>query len=322
MVAQGSDPVEAKRRTTVAATTFAAVASDYLAVKARTYRNANSAKNEQFLLLTHAADLGPQPIADIGVKHIEAVLRPLWLTSPQQAKRALAACLRVVCYAKAKGLTTTSAADVREDMTHLLPRVNGTKRHFAALDYHNVPAFVRELRAHQTQGEAMSPSVIEFILLTACRENEACEMQWSEIDWEQKLWILPAECSKSGREHRVPLSNRALALLLKQRGPNGFGYEPPADGYVWPGRNGSGPVSGKAIYKYLTQTMDVNATIHGLRATFRTWAGNETNFDRVTCELALAHKAGDAVELAYNRGDALAKRRALMDTWANFCEGN
>jgi integrase len=273
------------------------------------------------LLLTHAADLGPQPIADIGVKHIEAALRPLWLTSPHQAKRALAACLRVVRYAKAKGLTTTSAADVREDMSTLLPRVNGTKRHFAALDYKDIPAFVRELRAHQTQGEAMSPSVIEFILLTAARENEVCGMQWSEIDWEQKLWILPAECSKTGREHRVPLSNRALALLLKQRGPNGFCYEPPTDGYVWPGRNGSGPVTGKSVYVCLTRTMGLPITVHGFRATFRTWAGNETNFDRVTCELALAHKAGSQVELAYRRGDELDKRRALMEAWEAHCDG-
>jgi hypothetical protein len=116
------------------------------------------------------------------------------------------------------------------------------------------------------------------------------------------------------------MSDRAVALLLRQRAPNGFGYEPDPEGYVWPGRSGDGPVTGKSVYKYLTQTMGMDATIHGLRAT-RTWAGNETNFDRVTCELALAHGAGSQVELAYRRGDELAKRRPLMDAWSAYCEG-
>jgi integrase len=228
--------------------------------------------------------------------------------------------LRVLRYAKAKGLTAASAADVREDMAHLLPRVNGTAaRHFTAMPYQDMPAFVRSLRSAQADGEALSPSVIEFIVLTACRENEAVAMQWREIDWQERVWTLPASRSKTGREHRVPLSPRALALLIRQRGPEA-GVEQPADAFVWPSRDGAGHVTGKAVYKFLTQTMGIKATIHGFRSSFRDWAGNETNFDRVTCEMALAHKAGDSVELAYRRGDALAKRRALMDAWAACCE--
>jgi integrase len=130
--------------------------------------------------------------------------------------------------------------------------------------------------------EALSPAVIEFLLLTACRENEACGMLWREIDWEQRLWILPAARSKTGREHRVPLCHRAIILLMRQRWPNGQGLDPDPNAYVWSGRNGDGPVAGKSVYKHLTKTMGLKATIHGLRATFRTWAGNETNFDRVT----------------------------------------
>jgi integrase len=112
---------------------------------------------------------------------------------------------------------------------------------------------------------------------------------------------LPAARSKTAQEHRTPLSDRAFALLARQRGPNAFGMQPDPAFYIWPGRDGDGPVTGKSVYKYLTQTMGVKATIHGFRATFRTWAGNETNFDRVTCEMCLGHKAGDAVELAYRR---------------------
>jgi integrase len=232
----------------------------------------------------------------------------------------VAAVLRVLKYAKAKSLTTAGVADMRESMAALLPHVNGSKRHFTALDYKDVPAFVRELRAAQVEGGALSPSVIEFLLLTAARENEVCGMRWSEVNETERVWTLPASRSKTGREHRVPLSVRAHALLMRQRGPE-KGVEPDPDAYVWPGRDGLGPVTGKSVYKYLTQTMGVKATIHGLRSTFRDWAGNETHFDRVTCEMALAHKAGDSVELAYRRSDAIAKRRALMEAWAEFCEG-
>jgi integrase len=321
LVRKGADPIETKRDQRAASVTFAAVAAEYLEVQAKRFRNPGSVRNVRLLLLTHAAALGSQPIANIGTSHIDAALRPLWLVSPEQARRAVAACLRVLNYAKAKGLTAASTADMREDMSHLLPPVNGTKRHFAALDYRDVPAFVSRLRAEQRRGEAMSPAVIEFILLTVARESEACGMKWGEVDWTERVWTLPAARSKTNTEHRVPLSDRAMVLLSCQRGPSVTAEPADPHGYVWPGRNGNGPVTGKSVYKFMTQTMGIQATIHSLRATFRTWAGNETNFDRVTCELALAHAAGDAVELAYNRGDALKKRRDLMDAWAAHCEG-
>jgi integrase len=321
LVRQGGDPVEAKRHKLAANATFASVAADYIAVQTRAFRNPKSAKSIQTLLLTHASALGEQPINQIGSAHIVNALRPLWLSAPDQARRTRAACLRVLRYAKAKGLAATNVAEIREDMQGATPRVNGVKKHFTALNYQHVPAFMRELRAAQKQGEAMSPALLEFILLTACRLNEACGLQWREIDWEQRLWILQAARSKTAREHRVPLCDRAIVLLTRQRWPNGYSLEPDPDSYVWPGRSGDAPVTGKSVYKYLIKSMGVEATIHGFRATFRTWAGNETNFDRVTCELALAHRAGDAVELAYNRGDALKKRRDLMNAWEAFCEG-
>jgi integrase len=318
MVARGQDPIDAKVAINCQPT-FASVATDYLDLQAKRFRNPGSTRNVRHYLHTLAADLADKPIAEIGSSQVNTALRPLWLESPEQARRATAAVLRVLKFARAKGLSTTSVADIREDMSHLQPRVSRPNRHFAAMPYADVPAFVRELRAHR--GEATSPALIEFILLTACRENEACMMRWTEIDWQERVWTLPAARTKTAQEHRVPLSHRAFMLLMRQRGPNGFGLEPEPDAYVWPRRDGDGPVTGKSVYKYLTQTMGVKATIHGFRATFRTWAGNETHFDRVTCEMALAHKAGDAVELAYRRGDALAKRRALMQAWEAFCEG-
>jgi hypothetical protein len=146
---RGGDPVEAERKQRVASVTFADVANEYIGVQAKRFRNPGSVRNVTHLLLNHASGLGQQPIASIGTAHIDATLRPLWQRSPEQARRAVAAVLRVLKYAKAKKLTTTSAADVREDMTHLLPHVNGTKRHFAAMDYKDVLGFMHELHAHQ-----------------------------------------------------------------------------------------------------------------------------------------------------------------------------
>jgi integrase len=315
MVAKGADPVDAQVRGKPAPT-FACVAADYLAIKSRTYRNANSAKNEQLLLLTHASGLGPQPIASIGVAHVNAALRPVWLESPAQARRAMAAVLRVLRYARASGHGVANVGDMKEDMHHLMPRTNGKKRNFTALDYKDIPAFMGQLRAAQSQGDALSPSVIEFIVLTASRENEVCGMQWSEIDWQERVWTLPAARSKTATEHRVPLCDRALALLAEQ----GAGHPAP-DGYVWPGRSGAGPVTGKSVYKYLVETMGVKATIHGFRSSFRDWAGDETHYPRNDIEECLGHAVGNAVERSYRRKDGLEKRRVIMAAWEAYCWG-
>jgi integrase len=320
LVANGGDPVESQTGAKNLAPAFTAVANEYLDIQARRFRNPGSVKNARLLLLKHASGLADMAIDSIGSSQIDAALRPLWLQSPEQARRAVAAVLRVLKYAKAKGHTTAGVADMRESMAALLPHVRGQKRHFIALDYKDVPAFVRELRAAQTQGDALSPTVIEFILLTACRENEVCGMQWREIDWTERVWTLPAARSKTDTERRAPLCDRLIALLVRQRGPEA-GVEPRPDNYVWPGRNGDGPVTGKSVYKYLTQTMGISATIHGFRSSFRDWAGDTTHFARNDIEECLGHAVGDATERAYRRKDGLDKRRVIMEAWANHCAG-
>jgi hypothetical protein len=173
MVARGEDPIEQKREQRTANVTFASVVTAYMAVQERRYRNPNSARDEHRLLLTHAGTLGSLPVASIATSTIEVALRPLWLRAPDQTRRTLAAIARVLRFAKAQGHDVANVAEIREDARQLLPRVNGTKRHFAALDYADIPAFMCELRAHLAQGEAISPSIIEFIVLTAARESEA-----------------------------------------------------------------------------------------------------------------------------------------------------
>jgi hypothetical protein len=152
MVAKGQDPVDAKRDARPAVT-FAALANEYLDIQDKRFRNPNSTRNIRHYLLTLAVDLADKPIADIGSAHVAATLRPLWLAKPEQAKRATATVLRVLKFAKAKGLTTTSAADIREDMTHLQPRVRREARHFTAMNYTDLPAFMRVLRERQAPGD-------------------------------------------------------------------------------------------------------------------------------------------------------------------------
>jgi integrase len=324
MVAQGQDPVEQKReaRTTrLASKTFADVAPDFLAIQERRLRNPGSAKNAKVLLFNHASALGAQPITQLGTTHIVAALRPLWLRAPHQARRALSAVGQVFDYAKASGLDVINRAEWRTTMKHLLPPVVAAENHFTAMDYQRIPSFVRELRAAQTQGESISANVIEFILLTACRLNEAVGMKWAEINWNEKMWTLPAARSKTNKEHRVPLCDRAIMLLsVRGRGPNGIGMEPDSAAYVWPSRDGAGHITGKAVYVYLTRTMGVPVTIHGFRSTFSEWAYDK-KFAPETIEKALGHRFGIKVARAYRRGDDFENRVPLMDEWAAFCGG-
>jgi integrase len=159
----------------------------------------------------------------------------------------------------------------------------------------------------------MAALALEFTILTASRSGEALGARWAEIDFEAKVWALPAARMKSAREHRVPLSERALAILEK------LGDAKTCD-YVFPSPHGRKPLSQMSMAKVMRRLQINGATIHGFRSSFRDWAGNETHYPRELAEAALAHVIGDKAEQAYRRSDALEKRRALMEAWASHCE--
>jgi len=301
-VARGEDPIEQKREQRRTQITFAELASAYIAVKQPGWRSQSNWRNLRLLLNTYASPLATKIVSSITADDVEATVRSLWQRSPQQGRRTLSAIRQVFDYAMAMGHCPINPADWWR-MKHRFAK-GPPGNHFAALDYMKVPDFVKQLHIVQQRNTALSPYVIEFLILTACRSSEVVGMRWSEVDFDAKLWTIPASRTKAAREHRVPLSDRALALLIQRR-------EVSDSEYAW-------PLSIKAIY-LLTKNLAVGVTVHGFRSSFRDWSGNETNFDRVTCELALGHRAGDATELAYRRSDALAKRRALMDAWAAFC---
>jgi integrase len=193
----------------------------------------------------------------------------------------------------------------------ILPKPKKLRRgHHAAMPYADVPAFLVHLR----ERSAIAPLALQFCILTAARTGEVIGARWAEIDFGSKVWTVPAARMKGGREHRVPLSCAALPIL-KNLGEFKTGDS------IFPGQRLDRPLSNMALEMVFRRMKVDGVTIHGFRSAFRDWAGDETHFPREVAEVALAHIAGDATELAYRRSDALEKRRELMEAWAAFYDG-
>jgi integrase len=195
----------------------------------------------------------------------------------------------------------------RGHLDNLLPRPDKIAKpeHHAALPYTEIGSFMSDLRGR----DSTSAHCLEFLILTAARTGEVIGAQWGEFDLTAKVWTVPANRMKGGREHRVPLSDRAVEIvrIMQSRRENDF---------VFPGR--SGGLSNMSLLAML-RTMGHSITAHGFRSSFRTWAAEHTNFARELAEAALAHVVGDKVEQAYQRGDLFEKRRRLMQSWSDYC---
>jgi integrase len=242
---------------------------------------------------------------------ILAVLKPIWTTKAETASRVRGRIEKVLDAAKAKGFRTgENPARWRGHLDHLLPRpIKLTRGHHAALPYEDIASFIASLR----EREALAAKALELCILTAARSGEILGMRWSEVNLEKAIWTVPAHRMKAGREHRVPLSSRALAMLKTLN-------EVREGEFVFTGRDRNKSLSSMAMEMVLRRMKIENATVHGFRSTFRDWAGNLSSFPREVTETALAHVIGDKAEQAYRRGDALEKRRTLMEAWANYCE--
>jgi integrase len=149
------------------------------------------------------------------------------------------------------------------------------------------------------------------LILTACRTGEVQGARWREFDLDKATWTIPAERMKARREHRVPLSKAALAILKRAKGKH--------DEFIFPGPSDTGPLSNMAFLMLLRRLDRGDVTAHGMRSAFRDWAAECTNFPSEVCEMALAHVVENATEAAYRRGDLFEKRRMLMSEWAEFC---
>lgn len=289
--------------------TFGFIADALIASKEVEWRNPKHRAQWRMTLGRYAEPLRSLPVDQIDTAAVLAVLKPLWLEKPETASRLRGRIEAVLDAAKAQGHRSgENPAAWRGHLSHLLPKRGKLKRgHHAAMAYQDVPAFMERLRAR----EAIATLALEFCVLTAARSGEVLGARWSEIDLTAKVWTVPAERMKAAREHRIPLSERALAILEKLS-------EARTVDLVFPGQRAGKPLSGMAMEMVLRRMRLDDVTVHGFRSAFRDWAGNETHFPREIAEAALAHVIGDKAEQAYRRGDAIEKRRVLMEAWAQF----
>lgn len=314
MVADGVNPIEAKReqrQLSRRVPTFGEVADALIDAKETEWRNAKHRAQWRMTLAEYAAPLRSKPVDQITTEDILAVLKPLWTAKPETASRLRGRIEAVLDAAKAKGHRSgENPAAWRGHLSHLLPkRGKLTRGHHAAMAYAELPPFVARLR----ETETVTALALEFIVVTTVRAGEALGARWPEIDFAEKVWTIPASRMKAGREHRVPLCDRALVILQKLCAAR-------SGDFVFPGRDRGKSVSSAALTALMRRLDAGAATIHGFRSAFRDWAGNETHFPREVAEAALSHVIGDKAEQAYRRGDALEKRRAMMAAWAAYIE--
>jgi integrase len=308
----GRNPIEARREAASAkegAKTFGEFADALLPEISKGFRNAKHSAQWTTTLQTYAAALRPMSIADIGTDDVLAVLQPIWQEKAETASRVRGRIERVLDAAKAKGLRTgENPARWRGHLDHLLSRRQRLQRgHHAAMPYDELPGFLGKLG----QRRATAARALEFTILNASRSNEALGARWAEFDLSKGIWTVPAERMKGGRIHRVPLAPAAIALLEEMQ-------EVKTSEFVFPGQRKDRPLSNMAMEMQMRR-MKANAyTVHGFRSSFRDWAGEATAFPREVAEAALSHTVGDQTERAYRRGDALEKRRKLMEAWAKF----
>lgn len=308
MLARGEDPKAGRK----VGATFADIMEDVIKVKAKSSRNVKHRQQWAMTLREYAKPLHDLPVDKVTIDDVVRTLVPIWEEKPETADRTRMRIAAVMDAAKARGLFKgDNPAAWRGGLETLLPaRSRLSRGHHAALDYQAVPAVMKSIR----ESSAVSARAVEFACLTACRSGEVRWAVWSEIDMEARVWTIPASRMKAGAVHRVPLSDRAMTVLeaMKQRATGKLVFEGGKDGVA---------ISDTAMVKSLrAASSDKTITLHGLRSSFRDWAGDTTAHPRDVIEMALAHTVKDKTEAAYRRLDALDKRRVLMDEWGRYCQ--
>ena len=314
---EGADPIELRRRARSAhaaaqagALTFEQCGRAYIAAHEPGWKNAKHAQQWRKTLETYAyPEIGSLLARDVVLRHVLAILTPIWETKTETASRLRGRIESVLDWATARGYRDgLNPARWKGHLDHLLAAPSKITKtgHHPALPVGEVGAFVQALRAQEGTGAR----ALEFAILTAARSGEVRGATWAEVDLSTATWTVPGERMKAGKEHRVPLSAAAVSLL--QTLPRVAGVD-----LVFPAPRG-GQLSDMTMGAVLRR-MGVSAVPHGFRSTFCDWAAERTNYPREAAEMALAHTIGDKVEAAYRRGDLFDKRRRMMDDWAAFC---
>jgi integrase len=305
---EGIDPLEARKAQRTAARleasktmTFGACVDAYLQTHEVGWKNATHRHQWRMTLTEYCKPIANLPVKDIDTDLVLKVLTPLWTTRTETAKRLRGRIERVLSWAKGRGLRNGENPARRSGhLDEMLPspaKIAAAKHH-PALPYAELPEFMGEL----CDRDSLSAKALELTILCACRTSEVIGAEWSEFDLKTKVWTIPANRMKAGKEHRIPLSDRALAIVRDI---------PRHKARIF-------PLSNMAMLELL-RGMRPALTVHGFRSTFMDWAHESTNHPKVVIDMALAHKVGDKVEAAYRRGDLFVKRTKLMAVWADFC---
>jgi integrase len=314
LIADGKDPMEA-RNVPEGNPSFGECAAALIAELEPGWKNEKHRWQWRQTLEHHCAPIWGRPVAGIETADVADILRPIWQTKRETATRLRGRIEKVLDAAKVKGHRVgDNPARWRGHLEHILPkktRADSVVRHHPAMPYTQVPDFWRGLHTRVS----MAARALAFLILTVPRTSECRLMTWGEVDLDAGLWAIPGARMKMGVPHVVTLSAPAVAIL---RGMAMFGTKP--DDFVFPNRKGEA-LSNMAMEMTLRRMGCDEFTVHGFRSSFRDWVGEETDFAGELAEWALAHQVGDAVERAYRRGTALAKRREMMDAWSAFVVG-
>lgn len=316
----GVDPITARKEAKAAAAfnrqrvlTFKEAAEAYVKANRAKWKNEKHAGQWSATLETYAfPKIGKLGAGAIDTGAVLSVLEPIWTEKPETASRLRGRIEQVLTWATVRGYRQgENPARWRGHLSEVLPERGKVRKvkHHAALPAADLPAFMRALRSQ----DGMGALALEFAILTAARTGEVIGAPWSEIDLEAKVWTVPAERMKGGREHRVPLSSQAVELLERLQRLGGKTW-------IFPSQNKRKHLSNMAMLATLKRMGRGDLTAHGFRSTLRDWAGDHTAFPREVIEAALAHIVGDKAEQAYRRSDALEKRRNLMQAWADFAD--
>jgi integrase len=316
---QGIDPIEHRKKErhrarldSAQTMTFDQCRDAYIAAHGPSWKNRKHRQQWINTLTTYVSPVfGSVPVRSIEVDHVKRVLGPIWNIKPETASRLRGRIERILDWARASALRDgENPARWKGHVDQFYPARSKVRavRHHPAIHYSDLPGFLLRLR----EQKGVAARALETLILTASRSSETLQATWDEIDFDARLWRVPARRMKMGNEHRVPLSDAALKILQRM-------YSARVNEFVFPGAKPNRPVSD--LECVLDRMGYDNITVHGFRSTFRTWAAEKTGFQREVVETALAHVISSRVEAAYQRGDLFEKRRRLMSEWARYCAG-
>ena len=321
LIEQDIDPIQSEKRDNLhrnSIPTFKDAAIQHHEELQPSWRNAKHTKQWLVTLEQYAFPfIGSHTLDKVTPSDIANVLRPFWLKIPETASRVKQRMHSVFAWGWAHGYCQSNPVDV---VIHLLPKqpeLSVRRKHMRSMPWKDVPAFVkRHLRG--SEHKDISRLMLEFLILTAARSGEVRGMQWSEINWNEKVWTIPVERMKAHKQHRVPLVQEALDILHKVSGLH--------EDLVFPSPLKQAVLSDMALSQLIRGIFEKHypnlevPTVHGFRSSSRDWC-SENSFDRDLAERALAHTIKNQVEAAYHRTDLLEKRRPMMESWSNYISG-